>query len=149
MSNQVRDDQTFEVPPLTDEQLVGIFAAAQQEAQEAQEQAGRLEQELMRRAAERGATTIYGKGMNFVITTANEYDRIRLPPLLELLTPEEKAECFIPSHPETVEVPDKYDITKWKKAARAHGGELQTGLDALTFPGKVSGKLVSVGTSQN
>ncbi len=35
----------------TDEQLVGIFAAAQEEAREAQDLAGKLEQELMRRAA--------------------------------------------------------------------------------------------------
>ncbi len=126
----------------TDEQLVGIFAAAQEEAREAQDLAGKLEQELMRRAAERRATTIFGTGINFVVTTANEYDRTQLPPLLEYLSPEEKAECFVPAHPETVQVPDKYDMTKWKKAGRAHGGELQAGLDALTFPGRATGNLV-------
>ena len=127
---------------IPDEQLVACLAAAKIEIEEKQELFGHLEQELHIRAAARGATTIYGKGMNYVVTTKLEYDRTRLQALGEFLTNEEFSKCYTPAHEETVQVPDKWDMTQWKAAARRHGGELQASLDALTFPGKASGKLV-------
>jgi len=145
MSAPQVDERTGEILDYfvaTDEQLIEAKAASEQAVKNALSVDGKVDQELLGRAAERGATTIYGKEHNFEIKTPNDYDRTKLPRLLELLTPDEKAKCFIPAHQETVDVPDKHDMTQWKKAARAHGGELQEGLDDATFPGRASGKLV-------
>ena len=130
------------VSTLTDEQFIGVLAAAQQEAKEATDRHGMLVLEGLQRAAAIGATTLYGKSMNFVVTQANEYDRTKLPPLLELLDPEAKGKCFIPAHPETVDVPDKWDMTQVKKYAKARGNEALDIVERATFPGRASGKLV-------
>ena len=141
-TNTRLDGQTFEVPPPSDEQLLGIFAAAQQESVEAHERVGRLEQELMRRAAERGATTIYGKDMNYIITQKPDYARDRLHPLLELLDQNQRDECFTPEGYRETWQEAKWDMTKVKKHARARGKEALDIVEAATFPGKASGKLV-------
>ena len=141
-TGEIMDGQTFEVTAPTDEELVDELVLADKQAQNAVDYAGKIRLALIQRAEARGANTIFGKGMNFVVTAKNEYDRTKLPPLLEYLTPEEKKECFIPAHQETITVPDKYDMVKWNKAARAHGGELAAGLEAAKFPGKPTGKLV-------
>ncbi len=132
---QQADPEAFD-----DEVVVAMYAAAQQEAAEAQERAGRLEQELQRRATERGATVIHGDGMDYKIENKKEYDRTQLRPLVEFLTPIQKGKCIIPAHMK--EVPEAYDMTQWNKAGRENGAELQEGLDALTFAGKAVGKLV-------
>lgn len=138
---------------MTDEQLINIYAAAQQEAEEAQERVGRLEQELIRRASERNATIIYGNGMNFIIETKNETDWSKMAPVLEHLTPEEKLEAFKPEH--TITVPERivpeHEETipaKWAvkgtvmKLLRRHGDEAVAAADSATFPGKTTGKLI-------
>lgn len=126
----------------SDEELVTVKAGSEQAVKDAVALDGKVDQELMRRATERGATTIYGKDMNYVIETKNEYDRTKLPPFLELLNPEGKDKCFTPAHLETVEVPDKWDMTQVKKYARARGKEALDIVEKATFPGKASGKLV-------
>ena len=131
---------------MTDEALVDYLNIQQVAGEMAQNHIGHINMELMRRAAERGATTIYGKGQNFVVTQPNEYDRTKLPPLLELLDPEAKGKCFIPAHQETVDVPDKWDMTQVKKYAKARGNEALDIVERATFAGRASGKLVTVDT---
>lgn len=134
----------FPFPNMTDEQVITEYFLILDEAKIAQTKAGHWEQELMRRAEEHGATTIYGKGMNFVVTTKNEYDRIKLTPLMELFTIAESEDCFTPAHTETVWVEDKTNMTKVNKYVRSHGKEAQDILAAATFPGKSTGKLVKL-----
>ena len=129
--------------PKEDELMVAWMAEANEEAANATIWKGKCELELMRRAAERGATTIYGKGQNFVVTKEPIVDRTQLHPLLELLDPAAGKECFIPAHTATVDVPDKWDMVKVKKHARARGNEALTIVEAATYPGKATGKLVA------
>ncbi len=132
----------------TDEQLVGIYAAAQQEAVEAQERAGRIEQELLRRAQERAARRIQGKDMDYVVTVKEELDHTKLPPLLEYLTPEEISKCYIPGHEEIVWVETNYPRTAWNMAVRDYGGEFAEKVKEATFVGKTTGKLVQTDTKE-
>jgi len=142
--------EIFEIPEhwipeadtLTDEELVHAFADGKVLEQGIRDGQGKLEMELMRRATERGATTIYGKGQNFVIETKNEYDRTKLHGLLELFNPEGRDKCFTPAHLATVEVADKWDMQQVQKYAKARGNDALAIVEQATFPGKASGKLV-------
>lgn len=100
--------------------------------------------EILKRAIESGATTVYGKGVNYVVTQKPDYQRDRLTPLLELLQPKESQECFTPEGYYESWHEAKWDMTKVKKYARAHGKEALDIVEAATFPGKPSGKLVRV-----
>ncbi len=135
----------------TDERLLGTYAAAQQEAAEKAGYAGRLEMEIQRRITENGGTTLYGQGVNYVIETENKTDWTKMAPVLEFLTPEEKAEAFKPEHTITVPsvpehdqlVPDKWAVKGTvMKLLRRHGDDAVAAADAATFPGQTSGKLV-------
>ncbi len=162
--------ETFEVV-LTDEQRVAVYAAAKIEAAEAVMYLGKLEIGLIELGAERGATIIYGAiahngkdccefvphsalpGMNFVIETKNETDWSKMPPVLEFFTPEEKLEAYKPEHTVMIPAVPEHEAVvpaKWavkgtiSKLARRHGDEALAAIDAATFPGKASGKLVPV-----
>ena len=137
---------------MSDEAMIDYFAIQQEANKLAQSHLGHIEMELMRRAAERGASVIYGKAMNFVIETKNETDWSKMPPVLEFLTPEEKAEAFKPEHTITVlAVPEHKEtvLAQWApkgtvmKLLRRHGDEAVAKADEATFPGKASGKLVT------
>lgn len=140
------DTETGEIygEPATDEWLLEVLQGAQGNAKAAAEQVDRIIQELMRRAEERGATVIRGKGMNFVITTKNEYDRTKLPPVLELFDPEGKDKAFSPAHMEEVLIPEKWNMQQVNKYAKQAGNEALAIVEASMFPGKASGKLVKV-----
>lgn len=136
---------------MSDEFLVQELEWAIRQEETVKANRGKVEMELMRRAAESGATTIYGKGMQFIIETKNETDWSKMPPVLEFLTPEEKAEAFKPEH--NIMVPavpehEKLIPAKWavkntvSKLARRHGDEALVAIEAATFPGEKKGKLV-------
>jgi len=106
-------------------------------------QHGQERQEIFKRLRETGAKKLYGKGLEFEDTTGNEYDRTQIAPLMEFLTPPEKAKCKEDAHwtePEWVE--DKYNMTQVKKAIKDHGKDAQAALDRITFRGTPKGKLV-------
>lgn len=137
----------------SDEAAIHQYSFELEKLEVAKAKVGRWEQELMRRATESGATTIYGQGMNFVIETKNETDWSKMPPVLEFLTPEEKLEAFKPEH--TITVPEhiipEHEETipaKWAvkgtvmKLLRRHGDEAIAAADPATFPGKTTGKLI-------
>ena len=132
----------------SDESAIHQYSFELERLEIAKAKVGRWEQELMGRAAERGATTLYGKGMKYEIKTPNEYDRSKLPALVEFLTPEQKDKCITPAYVKSTPVPETHDMAQWKKAARENGGELAKRLEAATFPGKASGKLVPVATEE-
>ena len=139
MTQQVNQERRIG-SDLSDEALIEAVWWAKEKTATDLAHEGKLEMELMRRATERGATTIYGKDMKYEIKTPNEYDRSQLPALVEFLTPEQKLKCVVPAHMK--EVPESHDMQQWNKAARENGGDLADGIQSLTFPGKASGKLV-------
>ena len=145
MTQQV-DQETGEIletlADFDDERMIKMLARYDEQLETAARRKWTAEQELQRRAAERGATVIHGKGMDYKIETKKEYDRTQLHQMVEFLTPVQLDKCFTPGHYEQVWMETKHDMQQWNKAGRENGGELQEGLDALTFPGKASGKLV-------
>ena len=59
-------DETVQSPPPTDELQLEYLRVAKETIKDAAEIATRIELDLMQRAAERGATTIFGNGMKYV-----------------------------------------------------------------------------------
>jgi len=102
----------------SDEAAIHAYSFELEQMKIRQAKVGRWEQELMRRVAESGATVIRGNDMNFVITTKNECDRSKLPPVLELFDPEGKAKSFTAAHMEEVLIPDKWDMQQVNKYAK-------------------------------
>ena len=148
------DRETGEIP-LTDEQLIDVIAASDRELEDTQKANGIWHMQAQERITENGGTTLYGRSMDYVMTTKNETDWSKMPPVLEFLTPEEKAEAFTPEHTITVPAVPEHDAVvpdKWAvkgtitKLARRHGDEALAAIEDATFPGKVSGKLVRTET---
>lgn len=140
-----RDGETLEVVPLSefdDEHLLEMMARYKLESEIATRRLGTIEMEVQRRIRENGGTTLFGREQNYVMETKPEYDRTKLSPLLELFDQEGRAKSFIPAHTETVDVPDKWDLTQAKKYARARGKEALAIIENATFPGRATGKLV-------
>ncbi len=165
-------DETFEVLPsvnqatgeivdgnMLDEAMVATLAEGQALEAKIHERNGRIEQALQARGDATKATTIYGKGFKYVISTDNKTDWPNMPPVLEHFTPEEKAEAYKPEHTAIVPavlghwvalVPEHEELVpaKWapvgtiEKLARRHGKEALAAV--AKFPAKVSGKLVEV-----
>lgn len=128
-----------------DTEFLELLAAAKATMDEAIAHHGHLDQMALQRAATAGATVLYGRdGLTYEVKTTLEYDKTKAGPVLEHFTPEEKAKCFTPAHEETILVPDKHDMTQIKAAARRHGNEALGALEAMTFPGRATGKLVRV-----
>ncbi|KKN75629.1 hypothetical protein LCGC14_0378670 [marine sediment metagenome] len=132
----------------TDEKLIDEIAYAERCVNAAHDVVGRLHMEAMRRAEERGANTIFGKDNNFVISQANDYERDKLFPLLELFDPENpshakaKTECYREAGFQEVWVDTKWDIVKVKKHAKTLGKEALDILENATSLGAKKGKLV-------
>ena len=141
-TGEILDGQTFEVKSPTDEERIDVLAKAKEQLKSLETFVGICEMELMRLGEDRGATVIRGKGQNYVITTKKEYDRSKLPPVLELFDPEGKAKCFAEAHMEEVLVSEKWDMQQVNKYAKQAGNEALEIVEAATFPGKATGKLV-------
>lgn len=154
-----RDGETFEVLPnvdtetgeiyySTDEYRLTCYTEALDALENAQDVVGRMEQSLMELAKEREATTIYGKGMQFVVTEGIDYQRDQLFPMLELFDPENlshrkmREECYREAGLYQVWQETKWDMTKVKKHAKALGKEALEILEKATVSGKRRGKLV-------
>ena len=144
---------------MLDEAMVTTLAEGQALEAKIHEQNGRIEQKLQQRGEATGATTIYGKGWKYVISTKNETDWANMPPVLEYLTPDEKTEAYKPEHTITVPAVPEYTVpevpehdetvsAKWavvgtiKKLAGRHGAGALAAVSQ--FPAKVSGKLEDV-----
>lgn len=126
----------------TDDDLLRVLDSAQDHLDTTAREIGRLKQEIHKRLTDRGAKKLYGEGLEYEDSTQNEYDRSKLPRLLEILKPEEKDKCYIPAHEAMIEIPAKWDMTQVKKFAKAHGGEAQKIVDNATFKGTPKGKLI-------
>lgn len=123
----------------TDEYRVEKYAHAKEELKNMQDYVGRMELDLIQTAAERAATTIFGKDHNFVVSRPNEYDRPALAGLREIFSPAEWEQC------EETKVTVKINMVKVNKIARSRGKEAISIIEAARFDGKVSGKLEETG----
>ena len=125
---------------IDDAKLLEDYAIAVDDELVASRRTGELKQEIHRRLEARGASKLYGDGLEYHDTTTKDYDRTRLGPILEQFTPAEKAKAVTPAHEETIQVEEKINMTQVKVGVKNHG--LQEELEKLTFPGAARGKLV-------
>lgn len=141
---------------MLDEAMVATLAEGQAEEARWKERNGRVEMALQERGGATGASVIYGKGKKYVISTKHDTDWPNMAPVLEYLTPEEKAEAYKPEHTITVPAVPEYTVeevpehdetvpAKWavvgtiKKLAGRHGADALAAVSQ--FPAKVTGKL--------
>ena len=108
---------------LADELLIGAYAAASRELSWAQAALGRIEQAILQRMEERGATAIPDETYRCELVTTNIYQQSLLTPLLEILNGVELDACYVPSHEEMVETPAKFKIQQLLAVARRRGTE--------------------------
>ena len=107
-----------------DKSLLEMYETVTKSADEQQKFAGRIEQEIHRRIAARGATGIPSETFECEVVTTFTYDQATLTPLLEMLNDVELAKCYEPAYtPEPVEVPAKWRIQQLLAVARRRGTE--------------------------
>jgi hypothetical protein len=117
---------------LEDATLIDAWRANVKATEEQARERHIMEAELMRRMQERGATEIVTEEATCVIDFGVEVDYNKLKPLLELESEERLKDCYFPAHKATVEVPEKWNMTKTKALGKVGGetarhiGEAQT-----------------------
>jgi hypothetical protein len=104
-----------------DAELLASYAKSRESIKQHQDILGRLEQELLTRMNERGATAIQTETHIATLEPNVTYAQDAFTPLLEILPTDELKACYAPAHEETVKIPAKWDTTKTKAAARRVG----------------------------
>ena len=123
MNNQIKASMIDAVAQLSDAELLRWYEQCGLHLQELQERAGRMEQEILRRMEERGATAIPSDQFVCELKQGNSYDQTSLTPLLEIFNQLEISSCFQPPYEETVTVPAKWRIPQVIAAAKRRGTE--------------------------
>lgn len=128
---------TIIIQILSDAQLLGRFHAAREALWVARDEVGRCEQEIIRRAEERGAIGIIDPDGRFqcTVTRQNAYDQTAFTPLLELLTHEQLQKVYEPEHQETRTVPAKWDTVRLIAEARRIGKQALDIIEQARMPG--------------
>ena len=108
---------------LADELLIGAYAAASRELSWAQAALGRIEQAILQRMEERGATAIPDETYRCELHVSHTYEQASFAPFLEILTAADLETVFVPAHIEPVRVKDKWDTQKLIALARRYGDE--------------------------
>ncbi len=137
-TGEILDGQTFEMPPLTDEQILGIYAAALQEAEEAKEKTGRLEMEILSRIEASGGTAIPSDTFLCEVKITNSYDQTRFIPLKELLNETEMDHCWEIEYERISITPAKFNTTKLKSVVNKRGGKAKDIFESAQIPGAPS-----------
>lgn len=106
---------------LTDQELADMYEAAEINLQKAQKAHGHIQQEIFRRLELRGSRAIQGTGQVYEAVYRYEYDQGKLGSVIELLTPDQKSEAWIPET--TKIVPGRYDIRKLQSVCREYHGK--------------------------
>ena len=120
---------------LSDDGLLDAYADAKRVLREAAELRDRLEMELQRRAAERGAAAIMGQRWTCELKRNVSYDQTAFTPLKEILGPADLEACFTPAHEAITAVPDHWDTVRVKALARRYGAEALGIVERAQMPG--------------
>ena len=123
---------------LTDQSLLHAYADELDSIKMSQAESGRIQQELIRRMAERQATSIPSEKFICELKQVNSYDQASLTPLLEIFNKPELSSCYQPAYEEMVTVPAKWRIQQVIAAARRRGIEAQEVVDRARIPGAPS-----------
>lgn len=107
-----------------------------------QERKGRLEVELQTYMESEQATVILHPTHKVELKQTLAYDPSKLAALRELVDPAEleKSGAFIPAHQDTIDVPDKWNMTKVKPLGK-YGGDVKATIEGAAY---VSGVKLSI-----
>ena len=119
---------------LADELLIGAYAAASRELSWVQEELGRIEQAILQRMEQRGATAIPDETYRCELVTTNTYEQASFTPFLEILTVADLETVFVPAHVEQVLVKDKWNTQKLVALARRYGDEAKSIIERAKVP---------------
>ncbi len=119
MTLQIHTDPlSWACKTLADSQLLEQYEASRAAASAALIAKGHLEQEIYRRMDERGATAIPDNTYVCELVQQNTYLQEAFTPLKEVLVRADLESVLMPAHPETVQVPDKWNTGKLLALAR-------------------------------
>lgn len=121
---------------LSDHTLLLCLVSARRRADEAAIEIHTVEQEILRRMAERGARAMFGDGLSVEIETRDTYEQAGFTPLLELLPPEALVECYTPEHQQLVTAPAKWNTQQVLKWARKVGASALAVTGRARVPGR-------------
>ena len=124
-----------EYSQMPDESLLIAYAALSEACSHAQRELGRIEQTLLQRIEERGATAIPDETYRCEVVTTNTYDQASLTPLLELFNQDELSSCYQPAYEEKVTVPAKWRTQQVIAAAKRRGTEALAIVERARIPG--------------
>ena len=116
----------------SDADLLSHYAAWLGNMETARVALGHLEQEILRRTRERGATVIESPTHKAEIVPSVNYDQSRLLPLLERLSEADLKDCWEQEWVEQVKHAARFNLTRLKKVARQRGKEIQWFVDDAT-----------------
>ena len=105
---------------LTDDELLKIFDTTSTALEQVQANAGRLEQEILRRMEERGARAIPSNTFVCEGVQDHTYDQASFTPLKEVLIEADLKTVLTPGYAEVVWVPDKWATKKVLELARKY-----------------------------
>ena len=117
------------------DQLLGAYAATLQEAAEAQERAGRLEQTILRRIQANGGTAIPSDTFICELKVSNSYDQTKWIPLKEILNDTEMGRCFESEWVEQKVHPARFKTVQLKAIVNKRGGRAREIFESSLIPG--------------
>mgnify|MGYP001611066366 CR=1 FL=1 len=117
MTTQIRIDP-LPLDVLTDRQLLAQYEDSRTAVSAALIAKGHLEQEIYLRMENRGSTSIPDNTYVCELVPQNTYLQEAFTPLKEVLVSADLKQVLMPAHPETIEVPDKWNTTRILALAR-------------------------------
>lgn len=137
-TGEVLDGETFEVPPLTPEQKLKVYAAALLDLAEAKETAERIEIDIINDIVASGGTAIPSDIFICELKVTNSYDQTRFIPLKEELNDTEMGHCWEPEYDKLTIVPAKFNTVKLKAVVNKRGGKAKDIFEGAMLPGAPS-----------
>ena len=119
---------------LSDDVLLGCYQVLKTQLDEDVKAAGRLEQEIYRRMAERKATSIPDETFICEVEARNRYEQVSFGPLKEVFNEPDLVAALTPAHEETTVVPDKWKTSTVLSLARKYGAEAQRIVEQAKVP---------------
>ena len=101
-----------------------------------QDQADHIAFIIQQRMEAAGATVLDHPTCDVILAEGHaSWDYSKLASLRELLPPDQLAKCYTPQHPETIVVPEKWNMTRAKALGR-YGAHVKEVLAAARIPGR-------------
>lgn len=135
MTNILTGNMIDPVTQISDVALLRWYERCQSDLVEVQEKVGRLQQEILRRMEERGASAIPDEEYVCELVTKTNYDQTQLRPFLEILTGRELEDVFVPAHEETIQIASKWKVQQLIALAKKHGTEALQIIEQAKIPG--------------